>query len=63
MQDLCILVRDGDGGVVAPYCAVVVGIVVAEFNPLFMCRLGHDFLSELVVECRNSTILRYWYGG
>ena len=56
MHDLCILVGGVDGGVVAPCYIVAVGTVVAECGRLCMYRLGHDVLSDMLVECRNGTI-------
>ena len=61
MHDICILVGGVNGRVVAPYCVIAVGIVVSECGRLEVSRLGHDILSEMLVECRNGTIQRYWY--
>jgi len=41
--------------VVAPYCVAAVGIVVAEFDRLKVCTLGHDALSKMLVKCRKGT--------
>jgi len=41
--------------VVTPYCVVVVGIVVAGFDRLCMCDLGHDVVpTMMMMECRNG---------
>ena len=40
--------------VVTPYYVAMVGILVAGFDRLCMCGLGHVVLSNLLAECRND---------
>ena len=54
MHDACILVGLIDRGVVAPYCVVAVGIVVAEVDRLYVGCLGHCALSKISVVRRND---------
>lgn len=35
------------------YCVAVVGIIVAGFDRLCMCDLGHD-VPKMMVKCRNG---------
>ena len=37
-----------------PSCVAAVCIVVAGFDRLCMCSLGHDALFKIIIECRDG---------
>lgn len=53
------LVESIKGLAMTPYWVASVGIGVAEFDPLCIGNLGNDFLSGVLVECRNGRKERY----
>ena len=57
MHDLCMLVGFIDGGAETIGYAAAVDIVVAEFDRVRICSVGHDALSKMLVEGRNGAII------
>lgn len=53
MHDLYILVGL-IGGVETIFYVATVGVVVAEFNGVYIRSLSHDVLSKMLTECRND---------